>query len=74
MQTRVESLVESLLNIASGFILSLLIWTFVVVPLYNLDVNMFQNLTITSIFTISAIVGSYLWRRYFNLRYLRKLG
>ena len=74
MQTKTESLIESALNIASGFILSLLIWTFAVVPLYNLDVNMFQNLTITGIFTISAIVRSYLWRRYFNLRYVRKLG
>lgn len=66
MQSRLESTVEALLNIGSGFIISLLLWTFVIVPVWDLPVKMHDNLAITSLFTVVSIVRSYIWRRIFN--------
>ena len=51
MQSRTGSFIEQLLNIGSGFFLSLLIWTVVIVPVWNLDVSFGDNLTITGVFT-----------------------
>ena len=65
-QSRLESLIEASINIGSGFIVSLLLWTFVIVQVWNLPVNMSQNLIITGLFTVLSIVRSYIWRRFFN--------
>lgn len=65
-QSKAESLVESSINIASGFFVSLLLWVYLVAPLYDVQVTMTQNLGITGIFTISAVIRSYFWRRFFN--------
>jgi hypothetical protein len=65
-QTRLESFIEQCLNVASGFIISLMVWTFFIVPVWHLDVNMHQNLVITMIFTVVSIVRGYFWRRFFN--------
>lgn len=66
MQTKTSSMVESLLNVGSGFIISLLVWSWVIVPVYNLDVDTNQNLEITFIFTVVSVIRGYFWRRYFN--------
>jgi membrane protein implicated in regulation of membrane protease activity len=65
-QTKLESLLESILNIGSGFIISLLVWAFIVVPVWNLPVNMTQNFIITGLFTVISVIRSYIWRRFFN--------
>lgn len=72
MQSRLESLIEQLLNIGSGFILSLGVWTWVVVPVWHLPVSHGQNVQITLLFTAVSIVRSYLWRRLFNRRHNKK--
>ena len=66
MQTKTHSFIESMLNISSGFIISLVIWIHVIMPLWEIEMAMTDNLGITSIFTISAIIRSYVWRRIFN--------
>ncbi len=66
MQSRLSSFIEQLLNVGSGFIVSLLFWIYVVVPVWNLDVNMNENLAITACFTVLSIIRGYLWRRGFN--------
>ena len=65
-QTKLGSLTESLLNITSGFFVSLLIWIYIVTPLWDIEMSMLDNLGITGIFTISAVIRSYIWRRIFN--------
>jgi len=65
-QSRLESLVETCINIASGFVLAMLITEFVVVPLWDLDWNTADNFAVTGIFTVSAVVRGYFWRRFFN--------
>jgi len=64
-QTRTASLIEALLNVAVGFVVSALL-TAVVMPAYGHDVTWSQNLQITAIFTAASIARSYLLRRYFN--------
>ena len=68
-QSKLASLIEAVLNTASGFIVSLLFWSWVVVPLWDLDVTMNENLVITACFTVISIVRGYVWRRVFNANY-----
>ena len=64
-QTRLGSLVEQLLNIGSGFVISSLLWEFVVKPVWNLQTGFAENLQITALFTAVSIVRGYCWRRLF---------
>lgn len=65
-QTRIESLIEQVLNVGSGFIISLLVWVFIVIPVWNLDLRMTENLTITALYTVISVLRGYIWRRLFN--------
>lgn len=65
-QSRAESLLEASLNTASGFIISLIVWRWVVAPTFGLPIDMGTNLLITGIFTVVSIARSYVWRRFFN--------
>jgi hypothetical protein len=67
-QSKTSSLVESVLNQISGFLLSLLVWAYVVAPIYNFPVDWGSNFEITAIFAIVSTARSYLWRRFFNGR------
>lgn len=74
MQSRKHSLLEALLNTASGFITSLLT-QWLVFPWFNFSPSLRENLSITAIFTIVSIVRSYVWRRIFNhLQSTRRLS
>lgn len=66
-QTRLSSLVESVINVAIGFVVSLVL-TAVVLPAYGHAVTFSQNLQITAIFTVASILRSYALRRWFNAR------
>lgn len=72
-QTQLESFIESCANTASGFIVSLLLWSWVVVPVWHLPVNMHENLMITMLFTVVSVARSYVWRRLFNAALHRRL-
>lgn len=65
MQSKTESLIESLLNTATGFLLSLVLVN-VVLPLYGFPVKPGQSLEIVTIFTVASVGRSCLWRRFFN--------
>lgn len=65
-QSKTESLVESILNVSIGFFLSLLVWVFIVIPIWDLEVTMMDNLAITALFTIISIARGYAVRRFFN--------
>lgn len=67
MQTRKHSLVESLLNTASGFLLSCIVWEVIVKPVWHIQTTHAENLQITAVFTVVSIARSYAWRRFFNL-------
>lgn len=66
-QSKIESLIEALLNTASGILVGYLVATFVY-PLYGFTPPPQQIFEISLIFTCAGITKSYLWRRFFNKR------
>lgn len=66
MQSRTRSLIEQTLNTASGFLLSVLVWRFIVQPVWEIQTSFAENLSITALFTVVSIARSYAWRRFFN--------
>lgn len=73
-QSRLGSFLEACINTFSGFLLSLLLWVFVVVPVWELPVTMGENLLITGMFTALSIFRGYFWRRFFaNTVHLKML-
>lgn len=66
MQTRLASLWESIGGTAIGFIVSVLVWQYIVNPYWNLHTGIIENLQITLLFTVVSVARSYCVRRFFN--------
>lgn len=66
MQRRTHSLIETCLNVGSGFVLSVIVWEFVVKPVWNIQTTHAENLQITTLFTVLSIARGYAWRRVGN--------
>lgn len=64
-QTKRQSLIESCINVAIGFGVSLAAQA-VVLPLFDIRVDLATNLSIGAIFTAISIARSYCVRRLFN--------
>ena len=64
--TRKNSLIEATANTTSGFIVALLLQTYVINPLFGLSLSGSENILITVIYTVVSIARSYVWRRVFN--------
>jgi ABC-type antimicrobial peptide transport system permease subunit len=65
MQTRRQSLIETLAGVAIGFILSMVL-SYIVYPLHGHAFTLAQNVSITVIFTVASILRGYGVRRFFN--------
>lgn len=65
MQSRRGSLIESIVNTAVGFVISLAA-TYTVLPAFGLPVSPSDGFAISTIFTVISIVRGYLLRRCFN--------
>ena len=65
MQTRIGSLVESLLNILVGFSIALASYM-LIMPLYGIHTSFKTDLAITFWFTLVSVIRSYALRRMFN--------
>lgn len=66
-QTRIESWIESVINVIIGFIISLSA-QIVVFPIVGIDASFSDNLILSAVFTTISLVRGYLVRRYFNNR------
>lgn len=66
MQSKAMSAIEQVCNVASGFIVSLLLWEFVICPYFDIVRTETQGIKITAIFTVASLIRGYLWRRVFN--------
>ena len=66
-QTKLNSFIESCLNVGSGFIISL-IATYYIFPLIGVAITFVQNFKIVCIMTVISIARSYIIRRFFNKR------
>ena len=65
MQSKYQSLIESLTNILIGY-LTALFSQVLIFPIFNIYVSFQDNLLIGLYFTIISLIRSYLVRRYFN--------
>jgi hypothetical protein len=66
MQSAKHSLIEVLLNIGTGFIISALLQQYVVAPIWHLPPAFRSNLEITVFFTVVSVIRSYVFRRIAN--------
>ena len=60
-----RDLFESVIDVGSGFFLSIII-QLTVFPLFDLHPTIFENFYIAIIFTVVSTTRSTLWRRYFR--------
>lgn len=67
MQTKLESLKESLTNIILGYITAL-ISQILIFPLFDIYVSFSDNLLIGLYFTLISLLRSFLVRRYYNAK------
>ena len=65
-QTRLESLLEVNINIFLGWLVSMAITLWIVVPLWKLDWSIADSFWVTTIYTAAAIARGYIVRRFFN--------
>lgn len=65
MQTRLQSFIESVINVTIGYGVAL-ISQILVFPFFGIHISMESNLLIGAIFTVISIVRSYVVRRVFN--------
>ncbi len=65
MQTRRESLIESMADIGVGFFISICA-TFVINYIHGIDIPIWKNFTMTICFTFISLFRRYATRRYFN--------
>jgi len=67
MQSKYQSIMEQALNVGSGFIISVLVWEFIIKNLiYGGVLSVDSSIMITIIFTVVSFIRGYLWRRFFN--------
>ena len=65
MQSKRESMIESLMNVGIGWFISF-IANMLVLPLFGYNINLTDGVLISIIFTIISIVRGYMVRRWFN--------
>ncbi len=66
-QTKIGSLIESLMNIAIGYFVALLS-QIILFPLFDIHISLATNLWIGAWFTLISLIRSYVIRRWFNAR------
>lgn len=65
MQTKLQSMIETLISIFIGFLIALLT-QWIVFPLFDIQTSVQDDLIIVSIFTAVSIIRGYCIRRFFN--------
>ncbi|MCC2521045.1 DUF7220 family protein [Vibrio coralliilyticus] len=70
MQSKKQSLIESVINVVIGYVVALLS-QLTIFPLFGVHLPLTDNLLIGAFFTIVSITRSYVIRRLFNRKYSR---
>ena len=65
MQSKRESMIESLTSVFAGWLIGVVL-NMLVLPLFDYNVSLTDGVLISIIFTIISIVRGYLIRRFFN--------
>ena len=64
-QSKLESLFESVITVGSGLIVAVII-QLLIFPLYDIEITLFENIQLATIFTVSSIIRIYFIRRCFS--------
>jgi hypothetical protein len=67
IQSRLESLIEALINTAIGFVVSFTAWP-VAAIMFDMHYSTGQHFGITVFFTLISVARGYVVRRWFNAR------
>lgn len=73
MQSRIQSLWESCINILIGYLVALLS-QLLIFPWFGINLPLSSNLLIGVYFTIISLIRSYIIRRFFNRKTLKALN
>ncbi|MNC10600.1 hypothetical protein D3C75_582550 [compost metagenome] len=65
MQSKKLSLIESVVNVVSSFLMGV-ITQIIVFPLYGFEASVMANISLTLIFSLTGFIRSYTVRRIFN--------
>ena len=65
MQTKIQSLIESVINILIGYFVALLS-QLIIFSMFDIHIGLSDNLMIGAWFTLISLVRSYAVRRWFN--------
>jgi len=65
MQSKKQSIIESITNVVAGLIISFLIQLWIY-PILNIKVSINQNIFITFVFFLASFIRGYIVRRIFN--------
>ena len=65
---KLSSLIESIIDVGSGFLLAVAIQVFIF-PFFNLYPSILDSINIALIFTGISMLRSWVWRSYFRRRY-----
>lgn len=65
MQSKKLSLIESIINVISSFVIGV-ITQILVFPFYGLEISVMANISLTLIFSLTSFIRSYIVRRIFN--------
>ncbi len=68
MQTKQNSFIESLINVAIGYGVAI-VSQLIIFPIFNINITLSENFLIGLWFTIISIIRSYIIRRWFNKRF-----
>jgi hypothetical protein len=73
MQSKIGSLIETLINIGTGFLISMMIniW---ILPQVGCQVTAGQNVFMVTVFTVASVIRSYVFRRVFNAWTIRNIS
>ena len=64
---KLNSLIESIIDVGSGFLLAVAIQVFIF-PFFNLYPSILDSIGIALIFTVISMLRSWVWRIYFRRR------
>lgn len=64
-QSRVMSIIESVTNVVSGYLIAILT-QFAVFPAFGINISFTEQLGVALIFTVVSLLRIYLLRRFFN--------
>ena len=64
-QSKIQSLIESVVTVGSGLVVAVII-QLLIFPLYVIEITLFENIQLATIFTVSSIIRIYFIRRCFS--------